>query len=121
MRLCIPTLASQGLKSTVSPHFGGAPYFVIVDTDNNAVEAVRNQNEHHTHGMCHPLKSLEGRLIDAVICSGIGAGALNKLNQAGIKVYKTNGQTVEELVNNFKSSKLEEMKPDQVCQSHGCH
>jgi predicted Fe-Mo cluster-binding NifX family protein len=60
-------------------------------------------------------------MINAVICSGIGAGALNKLSQAGIKVYKTSGETVEELVNNFKSSKLEEMKPDQVCQSHGCH
>jgi predicted Fe-Mo cluster-binding NifX family protein len=121
MKLCIPVLASKGLKSTVSPHFGGAPYFIIVDTENNAVEEVQNQNEHHAHGMCHPLKSLQGILIDAMICSGIGAGALNKLHQAGIKVYNASGETVEELVNNFKGNKMEEINPDEVCRNHGCH
>jgi predicted Fe-Mo cluster-binding NifX family protein len=121
MKLCIPAISCRGLKSEVSPHFGGAPCFVIVDTESNEVEEVKNQNEHHAHGMCHPMKSLEGHRLDAVVCSGIGAGALNKLNQAGIRVYRSNGATVEDLVANCKNNRMEEISSDGVCKAHGCH
>ncbi len=34
MKVCIPTSDDLGLKSAISGHFGGAPFFLIVDTDN---------------------------------------------------------------------------------------
>lgn len=121
MKLCIPVSQDLGLKSAISGHFGGAPLFVIIDTETGSLQSVKNQNEHHSHGMCHPLKSLAGHEIDAVVCVGIGAGALNKLNASGIKVFKSDGKTVEDLVGAFKNSSLSEFSPNTVCTTHDCH
>jgi predicted Fe-Mo cluster-binding NifX family protein len=43
------------------------------------------------------LKVLDNQQIDAVIVGGIGTGALNRLNQSGIKVYRAQSQTVQEI------------------------
>lgn len=121
MKICIPTSDDLGLKSAISGHFGGAPFFLIVDTDSESLQSVKNQNEHHSHGMCQPLKSLAGHEIDAVVCTGIGAGALNKLNASGIKVFKAEGKTVEELVAASKNNSLPEFSAKTVCTTHDCH
>ncbi len=121
MKLCIPISQDLGLKSAVSEHFGGAPLFLIVDTETSELRAVKNQNEHHTHGMCQPLKSLSGHEIDAVVCGGIGAGALNRLNASRIRVFKATGETVEELMAAFKNNSLTEFSVKTVCTDHSCH
>ncbi|MBU1355515.1 MAG: NifB/NifX family molybdenum-iron cluster-binding protein [Candidatus Edwardsbacteria bacterium] len=121
MKLCIPTSDDLGLKSAISGHFGGAPFFLIVDTETGSLQSVKNQNEHHSHGMCQPLKSLAGHEIDAVVCAGIGAGALNKLNASGIKILKATGKTVEQLVAAFKNNSLPEFSAITVCTTHDCH
>jgi len=121
MKICIPTSQDLGLRSAVSEHFGGAPVFLIVDTETSEIRPVKNQNEHHAHGMCQPLKSLAGHEIDAVVCAGIGAGALNKLNSSGIRVFKSGGGTVEELLSALKGNSLPEFSAQSVCAHHGCH
>ncbi len=121
MKICIPTSDDLGLKSSISGHFGGAPFFLIVDTETSELTPVKNQNQHHSHGMCQPLKSLAGHEIDAVVCTGIGAGALNKLNASGIKVLKATGTTVEQLVAAYKSNSLPEFPDQTVCTTHSCH
>lgn len=121
MKLCVPATDAKGLKSNISGHFGSAPFFILVDTDTGAVEEVRNANEHHSHGRCHPLASLQGRGIGALICSGIGAGALGKLKDAGITAYRAEGATVADLVEGYKAGRLEVMNPESACGRHGCH
>jgi predicted Fe-Mo cluster-binding NifX family protein len=51
----------------------------------------------------------------------MGARAVQKLNEAGIKVYRGMAGTVEEMINNFKQSKLEEITIDNACSQHSCH
>ncbi len=121
MKLCVPAMDKQGLKSAVSPHFGSAPYFIIVDTESGAVDEVPNHNQHHSHGLCHPWALLQGRGIGSLVCSGIGAGALGRMRQAGIRVFRAEGGTVGELVENYKNGRLKEMAPDGACVRHGCH
>lgn len=121
MKLCIPTNDDNGLESSVCEHFGGAPFFMIADTETGAVTSLVNHNEHHAHGMCQPLKSLAGHVVDAVVCSGIGAGALNKLNASGIKVLMASGRTVRDLLDTHKKNSLPEFQPGSVCAHHGCH
>ena len=62
--------------------------FVIVETDTNQITIVNNEDQHHAHGACNPLKKLNHQQIDAMVVGGIGMGALNILNQAGIKVFQ---------------------------------
>ncbi len=121
MRVCIPTETNDGKNAPVYGHFGSAPYLTIYDTANDSVEVINNANEHHTHGTCHPMGALGGKSINAVVCVGMGARAVQKLNEVGIKAYRAEAGSVEEIVKKHKSNKLEEITVENACAQHGCH
>lgn len=121
MNICVPTLTKEGLHSQVHDHFGSAPFFTIYDTANGSVEIIVNANEHHAHGMCQPLKVLGPLAVGAVVCRGMGAGAVQKLNQGGIKVYRAIPGTVADVAAQLANGKLEEISVQNACLHHGCH
>lgn len=121
MKLCIPTGSADGKSAEVYAHFGSAPNFTIYDTDTCAVEVISNDNQHHSHGMCHPMAALSGINIDAVVCGGMGARAVQKLNEAGIKAYRAVPGSVEEIAQQFSKGGLEEITVENSCQQHDCH
>lgn len=121
MKICFPVENSTGLESPVYGHFGSAPAFVIVDSENNEIKAVQNSNQHHAHGMCQPLKALGGEQVDAIVVGGIGAGALNRLKAMGIAVFQASARTVKENMSLFGEGKLPET--NATCGHHhggGC-
>lgn len=119
MNICIPVTEDNGAASPVSPHFGSAPLFMIVDTDSGACRAIPNGNAHHGHGMCAPLATLTGESIDGFVVGGIGTGALAKLGAAGIRVFQSEHATVEQAVSAFKSGTLKTMSPGMACAQDG--
>ena len=125
MKLCIPVEDNQALNSIVYGHFGSAPLFLLVDSETLAVEPLINNDEHHVHGACNPLKALAGRTVDAVIVGGIGAGAVRGLRQAGIAVYRSPAQIVAAAVAQFNAGALPELDGSQACSGHAaggvCH
>jgi len=121
MRICIPTENKEGLKANVYGHFGSAPYFTIYDTDKETFKTVDNINAHHSHGMCHPIGVLGTSSIDAVVCQGMGMRAVQKLNEASVKAYRADGQSVADIINKFKAGELEEITVQNACAQHGCH
>ncbi|MBI5634281.1 MAG: diguanylate cyclase [Nitrospirae bacterium] len=118
MKVCFPVKDSPSLESEVYGHFGSAPSFVLVDTETNNLKVIGNADQHHTHGMCSPLKALGGHDIDCVVVGGIGGGALMKLNQSGIKVYKATARTVGENLDLFTAGNLSAFVPGHVCGGH---
>jgi predicted Fe-Mo cluster-binding NifX family protein len=118
MNICIPVNEDKELQSEVCAHFGSAPAFMIVDTDSGSCRAIPNQNQHHGHGMCTPLASLQGERIDGMVVGGIGMGALNKLKAASIRVYASEHTTVAEIVAAFKAGTLKPMETDMACAQH---
>jgi predicted Fe-Mo cluster-binding NifX family protein len=121
MKVCIPTDSQQGKAANVYGHFGSAPFFTIYDIDANTCEIIDNGNQHHSHGTCQPMSSLIGKQIDAVVCGGMGARAVQKLNEGGIKAYRSTGGTVEQTIEQFKTGKLEELTIHNACMNHSCH
>jgi len=121
MRICIPVQTNEGLRALVSRHFGSAPYFLIYDSDKEAFEVISNSDEHHSHGMCHPIRSLEDQDLDAVVCVGMGARAVQKLKQAGLMTYKAKAETAEETISEYREGDLEEITIETACVDHGCH
>jgi len=119
MNICIPVDEDRGLQSQVCAHFGSAPAFMIVDTGSGNCRAISNKNQHHAHGMCMPLQSLQGERIDGMVVGGIGMGALSKLNAANIRVYIAEHATVGETVNAYKAGTLKLVQPDMACAHHG--
>lgn len=121
MKICIPTMGSKGLEERVHEHFGGAPFFTLVETQTGAVEIIDNQNQHHSHGSCHPMLSLNGKGVEAVVTSGMGRRAIEMLNDGNVKVYRAEGATVADIVNQYKSGVLTELTPETACAGHDCH
>ena len=119
MNICVPIDTDNGIGSPVCAHFGAAPAFMIVDTDSGSCRAIVNTNQHHGHGMCAPLQSLQGERIDGMVVGGIGMGALNKLKAANVRVYVSEHATVAEVVAAFKAGTLKLMQPGMACAHHG--
>ena len=121
MKICIPTETNKGKEAVVYGHFGSAPFFTIYDTVSDSVEVITNANQHHSHGMCQPMASLEGKGVNAVVTGGAGAGAVQKLNQGGIRVYRAISGTVADVVAQFTGGTLEEISVQNSCSHHDCH
>ncbi len=119
MKICFPVLKADGLESEVYGHFGSAPVFLFVESDSNNVTIVNNGDQHHEHGACNPMKALDNQKVDAVVVGGIGAGALSRLNQLGIKVFQSNAQTVKENIEMLKAQNLSEFTVQHTCPGHG--
>lgn len=120
MKVCIPVEENKGLDSITYDHFGSAPFFLIYDLEKEALKVIENQDLHHAHGMCQPLKALGGVEVDAILVGGIGAGALMKLNNQGVKVYKVTNQTALQNIELLKRNELMEFSMNNCCNHHGC-
>jgi predicted Fe-Mo cluster-binding NifX family protein len=118
MKVCFPVQQDEGMESAVFNHFGSAPAFVVFDTASGSIAAITNRDQHHAHGACNPLKALDNQQIDAVVVGGIGAGALARLSQAGIKVYRAQSKTVRENLTLYREQALAEHALQSCC-GHG--
>jgi predicted Fe-Mo cluster-binding NifX family protein len=106
----------------VHEHFGSAPFYTLCDTETDKVEVISNSDHGHAHGMCQPLSLFADRHIDAVLCGGMGARAVQKLNQSGIRAYQAIPGTVAAVLEQFAAKQLTELTADNACsQHHGCH
>jgi predicted Fe-Mo cluster-binding NifX family protein len=118
MNICIPVENELGLDSTVCAHFGSAPFFLMVDTETLECKSLPNNDQHHAHGMCHPVAALGGEQVDGIVVGGIGMGALNKLNAAGYQVFQSQYSTAKETVEAYKNGKLPGFSTRNVCGGH---
>jgi predicted Fe-Mo cluster-binding NifX family protein len=122
MKVGFPVESDEGMESKVYGHFGSAPVFLVVDTEKNETRTIQNQDLHHIHGACNPLRALDGHQIDSLVVGGIGGGALVKLNALGIKVYGAREQKVRENLQLIQKNGLQELTMDHSCRAHqgGC-
>ena len=123
MKVCFPVISDEGLASLVCGHFGTAPGFLVVDLETDELTSIRNSNQVHQHGACNPAAGLEGHQVDAVAVGGIGRGALQKLNAAGLRVFRAREGSVAENIPLLAANELPEFQPLHTCgggHGHGC-
>ena len=108
----------KGLESTVFNHFGSAPAFIIVDTELNRVETLKNSNAKHAPGTCNPAAALGGKRVDVVVVGSIGTSAIMKMNKMGIKVLRAGAAKVSENMDLLVENKLNEISPHDSCSRH---
>jgi len=118
MKICFPVQVNKGLDSDVFGHFGSAPNFVVFDTETKSVDTVDNQDLGHAHGMCSPIKALDGKEVDVVVVGGIGAGAINKLNAMGVRVYRATKGVIRDNIRSFETNTLPELSVEHACGGH---
>ena len=119
MKVCFAVQKDDGVESVVYGHFGSAPAFIVVDTEAaDAAVTVNNRDLNHVHGACNPIQAIGGLRPDAVVVGGIGAGAINRLNAEGVKVYRAAAETVKQNLALLKESKLPELSVQNACAGH---
>jgi predicted Fe-Mo cluster-binding NifX family protein len=118
MKIAFPVQRDQGIESTVYGHFGSAPCFVVVESETGSFKTLNNNDMHHSHGECQPMKALAGNIVDAVVVGGIGAGALMKLQADGIRVFRAVEGSVQENLKFIKAGKLPEFLMNMTCAGH---
>ncbi len=119
MILCFPVENDNGTDSMVYGHFGSTPMFITYNSESNELDKINNQDQNHVHGMCIPIQALNGIVVDAIVVGGIGAGAINKLNAMGIKVFQANENSIKNNIELFKNNSLPEITMNNACGQHG--
>jgi len=111
-RVIVPAEDQTGLKARLAEHFGRAPYYAIVDFDENGnvanVKTVPNVGE-HGGGMGFSHDNLLVHQPTAIIVYGMGPRGINSFQGAGVAVLKANADIVGEVVNAYKEHKLQEL------------
>ncbi len=100
-----------GLEAHVAPHFGRAPFFMIVDLQDGRVENVKAEPNscEHFGGQGHPH---DKRLVlnpDVIVAQGMGPGGLQSFRNAGVQVLQTGAGKVKDVVEAFQKGKLVEL------------
>ena len=112
-RIMIPVEDEKGLDAKVAHHFGRAPYFAIVELDDNKkaieVKTEPNRSEHMGGAPGHSHDSFLALKPDFVIAYTMGPGALNTFLDAGIKVLEATANTVKDNIEYFKEGKLKDL------------
>jgi len=115
MRVCIPTEDAGGIESALAAHFGRAPYLTLIDLEGRRVEVLPNEHGASAHGSCDPVTAIRRAGADAVICLGLGRGALSALYAAGIPVYITTESVAAFALDALSGGRLQEAGLEIAC------
>jgi len=102
----------QTLESPTHNQFGRCTYFIIVDTQTQAVRAVKNEAADAVTGAgTSCAQRLYDEKVEAVISGQVGPNAYEVLSQCGIQIYLSPpGGSVQDAVDRFVNGKLQKME-----------
>ena len=108
MKLCV-TSQGQTLDANVDPRFGRCRYFILVDADTMAYEAVENNNAEAAGGAgTQSGQLMASRGVKVVLTGNVGPNAFQALKAAGISIITGISGTVNNAVESFKKGGLKE-------------
>ncbi len=112
-KIAIPT--KDGI---LFPHFGMAPQLTVVTIEDGKVkETVTLEAPEHEHGAMP--RFIAAQECTDVLCGGLGAGAVNMLNQMGIQVHAGAPELpVAELIEKYLGEAI--VYGDGRCHHDGC-
>ena len=110
MKIALPVLTNAGLDSPLSPNFGRAAFFAIVEVNGDKignVEFVQNPgfNAVRSAGIMASQLLLD-KGVNAVIAFQVGPNAYSVLTAAGVKLYSAVANTVKENVQRYLEGSL---------------
>ena len=124
MILAYPVLESDGLRSSISGHFGKAPFFLVVDSADHSC-AVYSSGMLRSEGECAPLRALAGLGVGEVHCMQMGRGALQRCVAHGLKVFQTTATTIEAALAERSNGRCPDLPDEALCGGHAdeghCH
>jgi predicted Fe-Mo cluster-binding NifX family protein len=96
----------------IAEHFGRAPYFAIIDLDDNGTTIDMNVHPNtgeHSGGKGHAHDNVLRYNPRAIIVQGMGPRGIMGFQAKNIAVLRANSRSVEELVQAFNQNTLNEL------------
>lgn len=107
----------------VSPHYGQSEGFILAEVDDGSEKSrsvVQAPAEHSCGGLAQLFLQYE---VDTVIVGGIGGGAIQHLNAAGINIVAGASGSIDEVLASYIDGTL--VPGEAACGGHGqsgqCH
>ncbi len=118
-RLLLPVQSADG--DVISGHFGRAPYFLLVELDDDGTvsrrEVFPNTGE-HSGGRGHAHDNVLAHRPDVVIVQGMGPRGLMSFQDQRIAVLKANTVRTDEILDAFVRGELVELTEGCVDARH---
>ncbi|MCD6084924.1 MAG: NifB/NifX family molybdenum-iron cluster-binding protein [Desulfurococcales archaeon] len=106
-KVMVPLEVRKGLKSRISGHFGRAPYYAVIDMSGSDVKVDFIENPRSSG--CRPGEyAVVSGINYVVVRGGIGIRALDLMRRHGIKVVEVGGETLEDVIKEFRSGSFRE-------------
>ncbi|MBN1527122.1 MAG: NifB/NifX family molybdenum-iron cluster-binding protein [Candidatus Omnitrophica bacterium] len=119
MKICV-TAQGKDLDSPVDPRFGRCGYFIFVDTDTLAFEAVENPSAQFAGGAgIQSGQLMAGKGVKAVLTGNVGPNAFQTLTAGGISIYTGLSGKVRDAVEKYKSGALKATENPNVGSKFG--
>lgn len=119
MKICV-TSEGDNLDSKVNPRFGRCQYFMFVDTDTLAFEAVLNPNIEAMGGAGIQSGQLVAeKKVKAVLTGNVGPNAFQTLQSAGIDVVIGVSGVVKEAIEKYKNGEIKSAQGPSVNSKFG--
>jgi len=109
-RILIPTQDVNGTE--VAEHFGRAPYFAVVDLDDNGTAIAMNVHPNtgeHSGGRGHAHDNVLQHNPKAVIVKGMGPRGILSFQSNNVAVLRANRILVQDIINAYCQNELEEL------------
>ncbi len=119
-RVAVSADSDRGLESSVSPHFGRCPYYVLIDLEGREVrrvQAVRNPfYGQHQPGQVPAFIHEQG--VDVMLTGGMGQRAIAFFQQYGIQPVTGAVGSVRNALEGYLGGALGEAVPCNESQEH---
>jgi predicted Fe-Mo cluster-binding NifX family protein len=115
MKIAI-TAQGNELSSEIDLRFGRAKFLLVVDTETDDFEVHDNElNLNAVQGAgIQTGQNIANLGVGAVVTGNVGPNAFKTLSAAGVKIFLTEKQTVQNAMDSFKAGKLKEVDQANV-------
>ena len=108
-KICV-TSSGPTLESMVDPRFGRCAYFIIVDSETYAFEAVSNDAAMASGGAgVRAAQTVASLNVEAVLTGSVGPNAFPALQDAGIKILAGVSGDVKTAIENYNKDGYQEL------------
>ena len=108
MKVAVTTTDNYGGKAKISSRFGRAPYIAIIDVETQNLKFISNSAANSSSGAgVKAAQIIADEEVEVLIVPRIGPKAFKGLEQAGLDIYITQENTINEALSEYQNDNLE--------------
>ncbi len=112
MKIAIPVLDGALANTNISPSFGRAPFFLLFDTETEEKQVITNSTATASQGGAGIIAAqlIVDQGAEALLTPRCGKNAAEVITAAGVKIYKTVSDDIQESIQAFNAGELKELE-----------